>query len=63
MDCACGVPSKANYYLFVIHGRDIPGGTETDYTDGYYCDAHKPKPKDVVPTGSKVLEWSRKRLR
>lgn len=40
--CACGIPNRANYYLSVIVGRDIEGGTETDSVDIYLCDEHTP---------------------
>lgn len=40
MNCACGVPNKANFYVHVVIGKDVPGGTETDYSDIYVCDVH-----------------------
>lgn len=38
--CVCGTPNRANFHVHVILGRDIPGGTETSYTDIYACAKH-----------------------
>jgi hypothetical protein len=38
--CDCGIPNRANYYVNVILGRDIPGGTETTETYIYVCTGH-----------------------
>jgi hypothetical protein len=38
--CGCNAPSKAAWYVSVILGRVVPGGTETEYLDLYTCDAH-----------------------
>jgi hypothetical protein len=40
--CACGVPSRANWFVHAIIGKNVPGGTKTEYTDMYVCDAHFP---------------------
>lgn len=40
MQCACGIPNRAAFHLMVIHGRKVPGGTETDCTDVYLCRRH-----------------------
>lgn len=59
--CTCGTPSESNYYMYVIH--DLPEGGACDYSDGYYCKEHKPKPKDIIPEGHIVLEWKCTKLR
>lgn len=40
MRCSCGIPNKANWYVHVVLGRDVPSGTETSYSDIYACDEH-----------------------
>jgi hypothetical protein len=40
--CTCGVPSKANWYVELIIGRIVPGGTETTSTENFYCEDHIP---------------------
>ena len=42
MQCGCGIPNKANHYVHLTIGRDIPGGTETSEVDAYSCDEHLP---------------------
>lgn len=46
MSCTCGIPNRANYYLSVVVGRDIDGGTETDSVDIYLCDEHTPNVRE-----------------
>lgn len=38
MGDACGIPNMANWYVFVVVGRE----GETTYTDIYVCDEHMP---------------------
>lgn len=49
-------PDEADWYMEVTYGRDVPGGTETDYNYGYYKGAKPTRPSDLVPPGFKVLE-------
>jgi hypothetical protein len=77
VNCACGVPSEANWYAEIVYGvtlvddRKATGDhhailTETDYEYGYFCEDHKPKPSDLKPEGRKhwkILESKVRRLR
>jgi hypothetical protein len=38
--CGCGIPNRANYYVGLVVGRDIDGGTETSHVDWYSCNGH-----------------------
>jgi hypothetical protein len=42
--CGCGIPNKADWYVYAVIGRPHESGfgTETDYTDIYVCDEHFP---------------------
>lgn len=40
--CGCGIPNRANVYVALVIGRDVPGGTETSEVDAYSCSAHEP---------------------
>jgi hypothetical protein len=64
--CGCNVPSQANYYVHWIIGRNVPGGTETNEIDGYYCASHvdarrKEVRRNTSGDGWRVIE-SRKRF-
>lgn len=53
----CGIPSRADWYVFIIWSLPVPGGTETGYTDAYMCDDHMPGDlKEAVAT------WTRDEL-
>lgn len=41
-ECTCDIPNRANYYASAIVSRDVPGGTETEEVDGYFCEDHMP---------------------
>jgi hypothetical protein len=51
-------PAEADWYVEVIFGRDVPGGTETNYSYGYYA-GDQPgadEVSDLTPPGFDVLE-------
>lgn len=54
--CSCGVPSEANYYVFVVHAPKDPADGDTTYSDAYVCAEHKGTPKDYRPNGHIILE-------
>ena len=38
--CGCGIPRRAAYYVALVVGRAVPGGTETSHVDWYACAEH-----------------------
>lgn len=48
----------ANWHINVVIGREVPGGTETEYMDLYVCDQHYAtfSPLWMQPAGWVVLE-------
>ena len=36
----CGAPNRANTHYGVLIGRNVDGGTETDWVDVYLCSKH-----------------------
>lgn len=65
--CACGIPSQASFYVTAVSGRRISGGTETGYSDEYYCAEHVPDidqaRERLAAEGLQLLEFSVRRLR
>ena len=56
-------PDEADWYMEVTYGRDVPGGTETDYNYGYYKGAKPTRPSDLVPPGFKGTRVARRTSR
>lgn len=48
-------PNEAEWLLFLVIGRDISGGTETDYLNLYFK-GEIPRPKDHIPDGWELIE-------
>lgn len=51
-------PSEADWYVEVTFGRDVPGGTETNYAYGYWA-GDRPSTGEIAaltPAGWDVLE-------
>lgn len=61
--CSCGVPSKANYYVFVVHAPKDPMDGDTTYTDAYVCSDHKGTPRNYRPNGHIILKSRITKLR
>jgi len=49
-------PSEARWYGFVVIGRDVDGGTETDHVDAYSAAEDRPDTLLLVPDGWEALE-------
>ncbi len=49
-------PSEALWCGEVVVGREVDGGTETDYFYGYSADEDEPDAADLVPVGWDLLE-------
>jgi hypothetical protein len=55
--CSCGIPNRADWHTLVVLGRDVPGGTETTYTNVYSCDQHHTdNPREMLRWDGHV-EW------
>jgi hypothetical protein len=56
----CGIPCLAEFYVFVVWGKDVPGGTETDYSDAYVCSEHMTADVEsgdaLIPADAYVIE-------
>lgn len=64
-DCTCGTPEEANFYIYLVIGRTVPGRTETDYVDSYRCTSHATTALPIVlrQAGWRVKEASKTKLR
>lgn len=49
--------SQADWYVCLTYGRNVPGGTETDYSDGYFIGdkPHARDYRDMVPEGFRQI--------
>lgn len=55
--CSCGVPNRANHYVALIIGRNLPGGTQTESVDAYFCDDHLPAELEDALNPDIAKEW------
>lgn len=55
--CGCGIPNRANVYIELIIGRDVPGGTETSSVDSYSCTEHEPADSAQILHPDIARDW------
>lgn len=50
------LPHLATHYVCLTIGRNVPGGTETDYADDYWSGRPTPKEyREMIPEGWKQI--------